>query len=69
MSKVQRDIDRIQQDSKQVQKLARKYKDARNVREAHKISQEMAKLSKQIEEATRIQNQLNKYEKKIRRTG
>ena len=64
-----RDLERVQKNAKQVEKLARKYKTTNNVREAQKISQQMAKLSKEIQEATRIQEELDKYEKKLRKSG
>lgn len=61
-----RNLDHVQKSAKKIERLARKYKTARDVREAQRISQEMAKLSKEIQEATRIRDELDKYEKKLR---
>jgi hypothetical protein len=53
MSQVLDNLDLIQRDARRVQELARKLSSASSASEARSIRREMAKLSKEIEEASR----------------
>jgi len=69
MGKSKRNLDNIERDTKKVQQLARKYQRTKSVREASKISKQMADLSTKVDKELRIQQKLDDYEKKVRSAG
>ena len=51
------------------QKLARDLRNTQNVRRAFEISQRLARVSRELEEATRIEAELAKQDRDLRSAG
>jgi hypothetical protein len=59
----------VEENVRLAQKLARELRNAQNHRRAFEISQQLAKVSRELEEATRIADELDKYDRQMRAAG
>ncbi len=56
----QKNLDLIQEDARRMQKLARDLEVAESTRDAQRIRREMVKISKEIEEASRVADDIDR---------
>ena len=59
----------IEENVRLAQKLARDLRNTQNHRRAFEISQQLAKVSRELEEATRIADELDKHDRHVRAAG